>query len=77
MIDLMEEQRPYPISGINALGILPGCHVLKRGQRLRSLWQGFISERHRLRFEFNSKYRNLFEENGMPCVGEETRDRPC
>lgn len=29
-----------------------------------------ISERHRHRFEFNSDYRERFEEAGMKCVGE-------
>lgn len=29
-----------------------------------------VSERHRHRFEFNSDYRDAFENAGMACVGE-------
>ncbi|GAD05399.1 CTP synthase [Porphyromonas crevioricanis JCM 15906] len=70
VIDLMEEQKTISdLGGSMRLGAYD-C-VLRKGSKIAQAYgKDFISERHRHRFEFNSKYRNLFEENGMPCVGE-------
>ncbi len=70
VIDLMEEQKTVSdLGGSMRLGSYD-C-VLRKGSKIAAAYgKEFISERHRHRFEFNSKYRNLFEENGMPCVGE-------
>lgn len=70
VIDLMEDQKSVTeLGGSMRLGAYD-C-VLKPGSKLAKAYgKEFISERHRHRFEFNSKYRNQFEEAGMPCVGE-------
>ena len=43
---------------------------LKEGSRAARIYKTLsITERHRHRFEFNSRYQALFDKNGMSCVG--------
>lgn len=70
VIDLMEEQKSvHDMGGTMRLGAYD-C-VLQEGSEVADAYgKTRISERHRHRFEFNSEYRNRFEEAGMACVGE-------
>lgn len=70
VIDLMEEQKSISnMGGTMRLGaydcvLKPGSHVAEAYGKTE------VRERHRHRFEFNSSYRDRFEESGMKCVGE-------
>lgn len=45
--------------------------VLKEGSKPAEAYGAQkVAERHRHRFEFNSEYRDRFEQAGMACVGE-------
>ena len=70
VIDLMEEQKSVTnMGGTMRLGAY-ACH-LKDGTKVASAYGTLdIEERHRHRFEFNSDYREQFEQAGMKCVGE-------
>lgn len=70
VVDIMEEQK-----GINDLGgsMRLGAYdcVLRKDSRIAEAYgTNFIRERHRHRFEFNSQYREEFEQAGMACTGE-------
>ena len=69
VIDLMLEQRGLDqLGGTMRLGLYP-CHI-KPGTKASALYQTeVIQERHRHRYEFNSDYRQKFEENGMVFSG--------
>ena len=45
------------------------CELLS-GSRVNQIYgKDVISERHRHRYEFNNRYRRMFDEAGMCCVG--------
>ena len=45
------------------------CH-LREDSKSRSIYgKSDIQERHRHRYEFNNKYQEEYEKNGMKCVG--------
>jgi CTP synthase len=69
VIDMMQEQKSIVnMGGTMRLGAYP-CKV-KEGTRAFSAYgKSSISERHRHRFEFNDKYREQFESNGMIMSG--------
>lgn len=69
VIDLMEEQKQICNSGgTMRLGAYP-CE-LKEDSKVMSIYgQQHIFERHRHRYEFNNKYFNEFESNGMFASG--------
>jgi len=69
VIDLMEEQEKVSQKGgTMRLGAYP-C-VVKPKTLARKLYRNAeILERHRHRFEFNNKYRSLFEKHGMVFSG--------
>lgn len=69
VIDFMEEQRSVTEKGgTMRLGSYP-C-TLKKGSRAeRAYGTTQIHERHRHRYEFNNKYRSLFEKRGMVLSG--------
>jgi len=69
IIDLMLEQKYInSIGGTMRLGAHQ-CH-LKDGTLARSIYgQDIVSERHRHRYEFNNKYRDIITENGMVISG--------
>ena len=70
VIDIMEEQKNITqMGGTMRLGAYD-CNV-KTGSRT---WEAYgkkskVSERHRHRYEFNNKYFEEYEQNGMKCVG--------
>ncbi len=74
VIDIMSEQRDLQnMGGTMRLGAY-SCHLSPHSKAAGVYKQNVISERHRHRFEFNNKFRALFEKRGMNCVGV-NRDR--
>ncbi len=69
VIDSMIEQRGIVNKGgTMRLGAFP-CH-LASGSKAEGVYKSSnISERHRHRFEYNNKYKALFEKNGMIASG--------
>jgi CTP synthase len=75
VIDFMEEQRNMKNKGgTMRLGSYP-CS-LEAGSKARAIYGAeHITERHRHRYEFNNKYRPLFQKHGMTLSGvNEQRD---
>ncbi len=69
VIDLMEEQKSVTAKcGTMRLGAYD-CRLEPDSLAARAYGSTDISERHRHRFEFNSDYRERFEQAGMKCVG--------
>ncbi|MDE6119352.1 MAG: CTP synthase, partial [Muribaculaceae bacterium] len=70
VIDLMEDQKLITsMGGTMRLGAYD-C-VLRKGSRAAEAYGAEkVSERHRHRFEFNHNYRDIYEQAGMKCVGE-------
>jgi len=76
VIDLMLEQRGVEdMGGTMRLGVYP-CRLLPESHSGRA-WSPVrqISERHRHRFEFNNRYRDLFAQHGMLFSGMSPDDR--
>lgn len=70
VIDFMIEQRNIQNKGgTMRLGAYP-CDLAKGSHTERIYKSTRISERHRHRYEFNNKYRPLFEKKGMVIAGE-------
>ncbi len=70
VIDLMDEQKTVTdLGGSMRLGAYD-CSLKKGSKLAQAYGSEFIQERHRHRFEFNSQYREVFEQAGMLCVGE-------
>ena len=69
VIDLMEEQKSVTnMGGTMRLGAYD-CTLLA-GSRVAEIYGTLqISERHRHRYEFNNRYKEEYEKNGMQCVG--------
>ncbi len=69
VIDLMEEQKGVTIKGgTMRLGIYP-CNI-KPGSRASRIYNQLeVMERHRHRYEFNSSYLKIYEDNGMMAAG--------
>ena len=69
VIDVMEEQKKITDKGgTMRLGSFP-CS-LKEGSRARFAYgKPLITERHRHRYEFNNKFKPLFEKHGMSLSG--------
>ena len=70
VIDLMEEQKSISnLGGTMRLGAYE-CHLTEGSTPAKAYGTLDVRERHRHRFEFNNEYREMFEANGMKCVGE-------
>ncbi len=69
IIHLMDGQKGLEdMGGTMRLGVYP-CK-LREGTKSKEIYgEDLIYERHRHRYEFNNKYRSLFEENGMIMAG--------
>ncbi|WYJ85289.1 CTP synthase [Enterococcus sp. 12C11_DIV0727] len=70
IIDLMADQENVEnLGGTLRLGLYP-CK-LKKGSVTAAAYEGqeVVQERHRHRYEFNNKYRQLFEEKGLIFSG--------
>ena len=69
VIDMMEEQKKITVKGgTMRLGSYP-CEIKPGSLAHRIYGQLHISERHRHRYEFNNKYLEQYEENGMTASG--------
>lgn len=74
VIDFMNEQRNIEKKGGTMRLGSYSCALMK-GSRAQAIYKtNTIYERHRHRYEFNNKYRDLFEKNGMLAVGK-NKDR--
>ena len=75
VIDSMVEQRGVVAKGgTMRLGAFQ-CKLAPRSLALKVYKKNTISERHRHRFEFNNKYKDLFEKHGLRATGiNEERD---
>jgi len=69
VVDIMDEQKNIlDLGGSMRLGAYRCC--LSPGTKAESIYQKeCISERHRHRYEFNNKYKDAFEKEGMICSG--------
>ncbi|MBQ9212329.1 MAG: CTP synthase, partial [Bacteroidales bacterium] len=70
VIDMMEEQKKVTnLGGTMRLGLY-GCK-LKENSKVFEAYGNIseVQERHRHRYEFNSKYKKDFENAGMQCTG--------
>ena len=70
VIDIMEEQKTITqMGGTMRLGAYD-CEV-REGSRTWEAYggQALVKERHRHRYEFNNRYLDEYQRNGMQCVG--------
>ncbi|MGC8498840.1 MAG: CTP synthase [Acidimicrobiales bacterium] len=69
VISLMAEQNEVvDLGGTMRLGAYPA--LLSEGSQVAALYgTSVVSERHRHRYEFNLRYRELYEAHGMRCCG--------
>jgi len=70
VISLLEEQKKITgLGGTMRLGVYP-CRIKKNTKTYSLVYKkGSISERHRHRYEFNNKYKKIFEKKGMVFSG--------
>lgn len=69
VIDLMPEQKNIKNMGATMrLGAYP-CIVIENTNAMKAYKAGYISERHRHRYEVNNKYRSKLSEHGMVFSG--------
>ncbi len=69
IIDLMEEQKEIEnLGGTMRLGAYL-CDLQPKSKAQKAYGKKIVSERHRHRYEFNSKYKEEFEENGCIFTG--------
>ncbi len=69
VISLMEEQKNITdMGGTMRLGKYP-CKIIPKSNAGKAYNQTDIFERHRHRYEFNNKYLDLFQKNGMIATG--------
>lgn len=69
VIDAMAEQRgAVAKGGTMRLGAY-ACKLAPKSSVLKIYKKSVISERHRHRFEFNNKYKDLFEKHGLRATG--------
>lgn len=66
---MLEEQKNIVSKGgTMRLGAQP-CRLQTNSIAYKCYGQELISERHRHRYEFNNKYRDIFATKGMICSG--------
>lgn len=69
VIDLMDEQKSViDLGGTMRLGSFK-CTLSKESKLYEAYGVVNIIERHRHRYEFNNKYKDMFEKNGMKATG--------
>jgi CTP synthase len=69
VISLLEEQKEISdLGGTMRLGAYP-CKIKKNSLAFKVYGKTLIKERHRHRYEFNNKYKKLFERKGMVFSG--------
>ena len=69
VIDLMEEQKAVTnMGGTMRLGAYE-CSIRKGSRAYEAYGRERVQERHRHRYEFNSDYKQQYEDAGMQCTG--------
>ncbi len=69
IIDIIPEQKDIDkLGGTMRLGLYP-CELVEGTKARKAYEKEVIEERHRHRYEFNNKYRELLEEKGMKISG--------
>ncbi len=69
VIDLMDSQRDVTDKG-GTMRLGSYVAVLEEGSKVAELYgESVVDERHRHRYEFNPRYRSLFESSGLSCSG--------
>jgi CTP synthase len=69
VISLIEEQEKVKnLGGTMRLGAYP-CKIKKNSLASQAYGKNLIYERHRHRYEFNNRYKKLFERKGMVFSG--------
>ena len=70
VLDIMEEQKNMTNMGETMRLGAYDC-ALKKGSKANEIYdKPLIRERHRHRYEFNNEYKQLYEDAGMLCTGE-------
>ena len=69
VISLLEEQKEIKDLGASMRLGAYSCKLLKKSSSFQAYKKENIFERHRHRYEFNNKYRKLFEKKGMIFAG--------
>jgi CTP synthase len=69
VIDIMNEQRQVTNKGGTMRLGAYSCALTPATKSFQAYKTNLIHERHRHRFEFNNKYKVLFEKHGMVCSG--------
>ena len=69
VIDIMTEQRDITNKGGTMRLGAYNCAISSHSKAYQVYKSNLISERHRHRFEFNNKFKALFEKRGMNAVG--------
>ncbi len=70
VIDLLPEQKSITdLGGTMRLGLYP-CQLFPNTIAANAYQKSLVEERHRHRFEFNNKYREQFEQQGMIFSGQ-------
>lgn len=70
VISLLEEQEQVTNLGATMRLGAYACRFEKDTQSFRAYKKESISERHRHRYEFNNKYKKVFEKNGLVIAGK-------
>lgn len=70
VIDIMEEQKKITLKGGTMRLGAYACNLKKGTKAYKIYGEEKISERHRHRYEFNNKYLEIFEKNGMVSSGK-------
>jgi CTP synthase len=65
---LVEQNKIKDLGGTMRLGAFP-CRIKKNSLAYKGYGKTIIQERHRHRYEFNNKYKKLFERKGMVFSG--------
>lgn len=65
---LAEQEKVKDLGGTMRLGAYP-CKIKAKSLASRAYGKLMVSERHRHRYEFNNKYRKLYEKKGMVFSG--------
>ena len=69
VIDMMEDQKNLrDKGGTMRLGAYP-CRIVKGTRTYEAYNSTLVHERHRHRYEFNNKYKALFEKKGLTMAG--------
>lgn len=69
VIDIMDDQRSIQNKGGTMRLGAYNCAISSHSKAFQVYKTNLVSERHRHRFEFNNKYKALFEKRGMNAVG--------